>query len=98
MNNVFVSIEKEFIWPSLENDYYNENGTCYALKDHIGILVNGDVVPCCLDTNGLINLGNIFNDNLKGIINSERYQKMLSGFKNQKKCELLCQKCHFLKR
>lgn len=95
-NNVFVSINKEFIWPDLNNDYYNEEGTCYALKDHIGILVNGDVIPCCLDANGIIKLGNIYKDDLSDIINSDRYKKMSNGFKNNKKCEELCKKCNFL--
>jgi len=95
-DNVFISINKEFIWPDLNNDYFNEYGKCYALKDHIGILVNGDVVPCCLDANGIIVLGNIFEEEIKDIINKERYQKMLNGFKNNIKCEKLCQKCNFL--
>lgn len=95
-NNVFVSVNKEFIWPDLENDYYSEEGTCYALRDHIGILVNGDVIPCCLDANGIIKLGNIYLENLKDIINSDRYKNMINGFKNNKKCEELCKKCNFL--
>ena len=95
-DNVFVSINKEFIWPDLNNNYYNEDGTCYALKDHIGILVNGDVVPCCLDANGVIILGNIYKDDLNDIISSNRYKKMLEGFKNNKKREELCKKCNFL--
>lgn len=95
-DNVFISVNKEFIWPDIENDYFNEKGTCYALKDHIGILVNGDIIPCCLDANGIIKLGNIFNEELNQIINSERYQKMYEGFKNNLKCEELCKKCNFL--
>lgn len=94
--NVFISINKEFIWPSLDNNYYNEHGTCYALKDHIGILVNGDIVPCCLDANGIIKLGNIFSSNLEEIQNSKRYLDMLNGFKQNIKCEQLCKKCNFL--
>lgn len=96
INNVFISINNEFIWPDLNNDYYNEIGTCYALRDHIGILVNGDIIPCCLDANGIIKLGNIFNDTLDDVINSDRYKYMLNGFKNNRKCEELCKKCNFL--
>jgi len=96
IDNVFISVNKEFIWPDLENNYYNDVGTCYALKDHIGILVNGDIIPCCLDANGIIKLGNIYRENLEDVIKSERYQKMLEGFKNNKKCEELCKKCNFL--
>ena len=95
--NIFISINEEFIWPDLNNDYYNENGTCYALKDHIGILVDGTIVPCCLDSRGIIKLGNIYNDSLDKVINSEKYKNMLEGFKNNKKCELLCRKCNYKK-
>lgn len=96
VKNIFISINEEFIWPDLNNDYYCENGTCYALKDHIGILVDGTIVPCCLDSKGVINLGNIFEDNLEDIINSDRYKNMLCGFKNNKKIENLCKKCKYL--
>ena len=95
-DNVFISINKEFIWPDLNNNYENKIGKCYALKDHIGILVNGDIVPCCLDANGIIKLGNIFTDNIDDIIKSKRYQSMLDGFKNNQKIEKLCQTCNFL--
>ena len=93
--NIFISINDEFIWPDLNNDYYNEVGKCYALKDHIGILVDGTIVPCCLDSKGTINLGNVFKDDLKDIINCQRYKTMLNGFKNNKKTELLCKKCNY---
>lgn len=94
--NIFLSVSKEFIWPDLNNDYYNEEGSCYGLRDHIGILVDGTVVPCCLDTKADINLGNIMNEELDEIINSERCLKMIEGFKNNIKCEELCKKCLFL--
>ena len=94
--NIFISINEEFIWPDLNNNYYNENGSCYALTDHIGILVDGTIIPCCLDSKGIIKLGNIYENNLKEIIESSRYQKMLNGFKNNQKCELLCKKCKYI--
>lgn len=92
-DNVYLSLNKEFIWPDLSNDFFDENGSCYALKQHIGILVDGTIVPCCLDSKGDIPLGNIYNNNLDDVINSNRYQKMLDGFKKCKKVELLCKKC-----
>ena len=97
-NNVFISINEEFIWPDKNNGYYNEVGTCYALRNHIGILVDGTIIPCCLDSKGDIKLGNIFKDSLNNIIKNDRYQNMLNGFKNNKKCELLCKKCKYLNR
>lgn len=94
--NIFLDIDKEFLWPNLNNNI-NNNGTCYALKDHIGILVDGTVVPCCLDSDAVIKLGNIYKDDISDIINSKRYINMLNGFKNNKKCEELCKHCNFNK-
>ena len=97
-NNVFLDFHEEFTWPNLDETNISEIGTCYALKDHIGILVDGTIVPCCLDSKGTIKLGNIYQDNLEDIINSRRYQNMLNGFLNNKKCEELCKKCHFINK
>lgn len=96
--NEYLYVKKfhEFIWPDLENDYYEEEGTCYALRDHIGILVDGTVIPCCLDTKGVIKLGNIFEDEMDTILGDERIELMLQGFKQNKKCEELCKHCHFI--
>ena len=96
--NIFISTFKEFIWPDINNNYYSEKGKCYALKDHIGILSNGDVVPCCLDANATINLGNIFDTDLEIILNSDRVNNIIKGFRNNKKCEELCKHCNFLEK
>ncbi len=97
VKNIFISKINEFVWPNLDNKFENKYGKCYALKDHIGILVDGTIVPCCLDTKGIIKLGNIYEDKLKKIIESKKYKNMLTGFKENKKIERLCQKCGFLK-
>lgn len=94
--NLYLNTNEEFIWPDLNNNYYNESGKCYGLIDHIGILVDGTVIPCCLDSLGIINLGNIFNDDLDKILNEERANKIKEGFKNNKKVEELCKHCKFL--
>lgn len=96
-DNLFISASKTFIWPDLNNDYYNESGKCYALRDHIGILVDGTVVPCCLDTTGTINLGNIYTTNLNEILNQPRCNNMIEGFNQKEKREELCKHCSFLK-
>lgn len=93
---LYIKQFHEFIWPDLDNNYYNDLGTCYAIKDHIGILSDGTIVPCCLDTKGTINLGNIHKDNLEDILNSDRVKNMLNGFQQHKKKEELCKHCSFL--
>jgi len=71
-DRIFVDKDNEFEWPSITN--HNSCGFCYALKTHIAVLVDGTVVPCCLDSNGLVDLGNIYNESLENIINSNRYK------------------------
>ena len=95
-DRIFINNFHEFIWPDIDNKYYSEEGTCYALKDHIGILVDGSIIPCCLDSKGIINLGNIYKDNLNDILNGTRVINMLNGFKNNKKCEEICKHCNFI--
>lgn len=94
-DNVYFEVEHEFIWPSLDNDYYNEIGSCRGLRDHIGILVDGTIIPCCLDSAGVINLGNIYKDELSDIINGDFFNEMKQGFLNNKKVHELCRKCNF---
>lgn len=94
-DNIYFEVEKEFIWPSYDNDYYNEIGTCRGLRDHIGILVDGTVVPCCLDSAGEINLGNIYKQELSDIICSSQFEEIRHGFLKNKKIHELCKKCNF---
>lgn len=94
-NKVFINFEKSFIWPDLDNNLYVTDKSCYGLKDHFGILVDGTIVPCCLDSKGTINLGNIYKDNLDEVLKSKRVTNMVRGFQNNKRCEELCKHCGF---
>ena len=96
--NVFVDIDEEFEWPDVNNNIYKTSGKCYGIRDHVGILVDGSVVPCCLDGNGSIKLGNIFESSLDSILNSKRALKMVEGFKNKKLEEELCKHCGFIEK
>ena len=97
-NNLFINNFHEFIWPDLNNNTYDESGTCYGLIDHIGILVDGTIIPCCLDSRGDINLGNIYEDNLEDILESDKVKNIINNFKNNKKCEELCKHCKFIEK
>ena len=94
-SNKFLSKENIFKWPDINDDETSENGYCHALSSQIAILVDGTLVPCCLDNNGDITLGNIYLQELDEIINSKRAQDMLKGFRNRKVTEELCKKCTY---
>ena len=95
-NNLIIDTFHEFIWPDLNNNYYNEIGTCKGLIDHIGILSDGTIIPCCLDTMGVINLGNIYQDEIDAVLEKDIVKEMIDGFKRGYKCQELCRKCCFL--
>lgn len=97
-DRLYLNFDSEFVWPSLELPQLNTRGFCYGLETHVGILVDGSVVPCCLDKEGQMVLGNILQTPFTEIINSERAQKMKIGFRQRQLVEDLCQRCNFIER
>ncbi|MBT8348124.1 MAG: radical SAM/SPASM domain-containing protein [Sulfurovum sp.] len=96
-SKVLVHFDNYFEWPSLNNKNYGD-GTCQGLQSHIAILASGKVVPCCLDCDGIIELGDLHEDTLDEILTSKRAVNMLEGFKEGKAVEALCQKCSYKER
>jgi radical SAM protein with 4Fe4S-binding SPASM domain len=97
-DKLFLEYGERFDWPDKNIDVISEKVFCYGLKDHFGILCDGTVVPCCLDCEGVINLGNIFEDDINAILNSDRVKKIVEGFNNRKASEELCKKCGYAQR
>lgn len=97
-DRVFVEMDKQFFWPDINGEVVSNVGKCYGLKSNIGILVDGTIVPCCLDCEGSIPLGNIYTDNLQNVLSSNRAINMVDGFRNNELRELLCKTCGFAMR
>ncbi|OCL87891.1 molybdenum cofactor biosynthesis protein A [Aliarcobacter thereius] len=95
---IFINFDEYFVWPSLKNEVVSKSGFCHGLSSHFGILSNASVVPCCLDLDASINLGNIENNSIKEILNSNRAKDMINGFKKNILVEELCQKCEYRTR
>ena len=95
---LYLHFDTEFIWPSLDLPTLGQQGTCHGLSSHIGILVDGTVVPCCLDKEGNIPLGNLLESPLEAILESPKARGILKGFKERKLVETLCQKCNYITR
>lgn len=96
-STIYVDKDNEFVWPSVETST-KTNGFCMALKTQLAILCDGTVVPCCLDSDGIIPLGNIYKESLDDIINSPRYQNLKTSFRERKITEELCLHCTFKNR
>lgn len=97
-DNIFLSNDILFNWPNINGNVISNVGTCLALKSQIGVLVDGTIVACCLDHEGYNNLGNIFDNSMEEIINSEKYKSILKGFNDNKLVSELCTKCGYRTR
>ncbi len=87
-----------FEWPSPDKDDGGESVFCYGLADHFGILSDGTVVPCCLDSDGNIPLGNALADDIRELLSSERAAKIREGFMRHTAVEDMCRRCGYARR
>ncbi len=97
MDCCWLHFDNQFSWPQNSGSSLL-SGTCHGGIDMIAILVDGTVVPCCLDARGIIQLGNLFEQPLHEILASQRFQNLIQGFKNHHITEELCQHCTYRHR
>lgn len=96
-DNIYLEYDRMFEWPDSEGEErVCEEAFCYALRNQIGVLVDGTVVPCCLDHNGDIPLGNLFEQPLAEILASPRATAMYDGFTRHEAVEPLCRRCGYM--
>jgi radical SAM protein with 4Fe4S-binding SPASM domain len=94
---ILLHFDRYFEWPNLENTTLT-HGYCQGLGKQIAILSDGRVVPCCLDSEGVMELGNLSETNLGKILSSKRAVTIAEGFSIGKCTEELCQKCRYKER
>lgn len=95
---LYLGFQERFIWPENGTGEIVENGFCHGMRDHIGILADGTVVPCCLDSQGSIPLGNVFEAPLKEILAGSRAASIYEGFNGRRLVEDLCKGCTYIRR
>lgn len=95
---VYLNMAEKFQWPDMNQQDIEHQVFCYGLRNQIGILADGTVVPCCLDSEGTIALGNLFSQSMEEILHSERAQAIYNGFTHRKAVEELCKHCDYAKR
>ena len=97
-NRVYLEYGDKFDWPDYSAEDHGEHVFCYGLRDQIGVLCDGTVVPCCLDHDGDLALGNLLESDLQDILESERAQAIYQGFQQRFAVEELCRKCGYARR
>lgn len=95
---IFLNQALPFAWPSLKGADVGDKGFCLGLRDQIAILVDGTVVPCCLDAEGVMNLGNLAEDSLENILETSRSRAIYDGFSRRAVVEPLCRTCAYRTR
>ena len=71
---------------------------CHGLRQQIAVLCDGTVVPCCLDSEGQLALGNLFSQPLEEILASPRARAIVDGFSRRTPSEALCRRCGYARR
>ena len=97
-NRIYLEYGDKFDWPDLNAEDHGNQVFCYGLRDQIGVLCDGTVVPCCLDHDGDLALGNLLEQDLETILNSDRAIAIYEGFQNRCAPEELCRKCGYARR
>ncbi|OWA34095.1 radical SAM protein [Saccharibacillus sp. O16] len=97
-DNIYLNQDHEFQWPSLTAPEDDGKGFCHALRSHAAILVDGTVVPCCLDGEGVIKLGNVLEQDFSDIVEGERANALVEGFSRREAVEDLCRRCGYRTR
>ena len=96
--NVYLEYGEKFDWPDLQAQEGTETVFCYGLRDQLGVLCDGSVVPCCLDHEGDLTLGNIFTQEMEEILASPRAKAIYDGFSQKQAVEPLCRRCGYARR
>jgi len=94
-DKVFLEWGEKFDWPDTEAEPVSSTHSCYGLRDQIGVLSDGTVVPCCLDADGAISLGNLFQTPLDEILQSPRASALKKSFETRQITEPLCRRCGY---
>ncbi len=95
-DHVYLHVSTPFEWPRIDDVAVSENDCfCMGLRDQVAVLVDGTVVPCCMDFDGIMKLGNLKEQSLTEIIQSEMALDLIDGFSKREARLSLCKVCKF---
>ncbi len=94
----YLEFGDKFDWPDMQAEAGSSQVFCYGLRDQLGVLCDGTVVPCCLDHEGDLALGNLFSEDLQTILDKPRAKAIYDGFSRHQAAEDLCNRCGYARR
>ena len=97
-NRTYLEYGDKFDWPDPTASEGDAQVFCYGLRDQLGVLCDGTVVPCCLDHEGDLALGNLLTQDMEDILNTPRAKAIYDGFAHRQAVEELCRKCGYARR
>ena len=97
-HRTYLEYGDKFDWPDLAAPEGSQKVFCYGLRDQLGVLCDGTVVPCCLDHDGDLALGNLLHQDMEEILASPRAKAIYEGFSHREAAEELCRKCGYARR
>ena len=97
-NRIYLEQGEKFDWPDMQAQEDASPLFCYGLRDQLGVLWDGTVVPCCLDHEGDLALGNLFLQDMEEILESPRAKAIYDGFTQRTAVEELCRRCGYARR
>lgn len=94
---IYLESARKFDWPAPDTA---ERGVqfCHALRQQVAVLCDGTVVPCCLDGEGRMPLGDLLAQTLPEILNTPRALAIRQGFSRRRPAEELCRRCGYAAR
>jgi radical SAM protein with 4Fe4S-binding SPASM domain len=95
---IYLNRDLVFDWPDPHAPEDGATGFCHGLRTHVAILVDGTVVPCCLDGEGVLALGNVQEAPFAELIDSVRARQIKEGFSQRRAVEDLCRRCGYRKK
>jgi hypothetical protein len=98
VDRIYLHFDSEFRWPHESDAEPVREGTCYGLRHHIGVHADGTVVPCCLDKEAQLKLGDLGAQTLEEILGAPRASAIRAGFERGELVESLCQRCTYVRR
>ena len=94
---VYLEWGEKFDWPT-DDGSLPDNGPrshCFAMKDHVAILTDGRVLPCCIDCDGRMALGSLADKSLAEILAGEKAVEFRRQLAEGKLSHPLCRHCNF---